>query len=575
MPRVPVMDPGIPAPGITPSARFDAPRAVNTAAEQSMRAGQALDAAAELAGKVERDAKALIDRPIFEDAVTRAMSIQMELESGDAGFIHAKGRDALQRNSGMPLPEEYDEAYASRLQEIRDGLPNEAVKSAFDRQMPAMRRTLMIRANDHMVKQQNEYNISVQQGKADVGGRLVVERFDDPEQWAMGRAGVADAVRALNPGMDKDAVEGEVRKAMTPLHKQVISRMTEAGKVTAARDYFARPEVQAEMTDEAKTLVSGVLTVAESDMEGQQAAREVIAASPGASMKELDAALVTRFGSNLKALDAARQEIKYQRDLEETSRRETEAALMRPVDSLIGDARLGGQAISRDQASSVLSPLRLRSPEAYAKASALIDAHNDEIRSERQAAEDRARSAHERALRDGVKGDEASTSAWYTLKTNPSALRVADLLTLRAKGVLSEKHFNDLVEDKKSLMEKRTSDESILSDKAAVDMVMNGAKIKTGKDGDQARLALFYERFNQRMREAGKPLDQAGKVEIARELLAEVVKERSYWFDTTQRAFEVNVPAENRAKAIKYLRDKGLPVTEKNIIYTYQSGRAK
>lgn len=575
MPRVPVMDPGIPAPGITPSARFDAPRAVNTAAGQSMRAGQALDAAAELAGKVERDAKALIDRPIFEDAVTRAMSIQMELESGDAGFIHAKGRDALQRNSGMPLPEEYDEAYASRLQEIRDGLPNEAVKSAFDRQMPAMRRTLMIRANDHMVKQQDEYNISVQQGKAEVGGRLVVERFDDPEQWAMGRAGVADAVRALNPGMDKDAVEGEVRKAMTPLHKQVISRMTEAGKVTAARDYFARPEVQAEMTDEANTLVSGVLTVAESDMEGQQAAREVIAASPGASMKELDAALVTRFGSNLKALDAARQEIKYQRDLEETSRRETEAALMRPVDSLIGDARLGGQAISRDQASSVLSPLRLRSPEAYAKASALIDAHNDEIRSERQAAEDRARAAHERALRDGAKGDEASTSAWYTLKTNPSALRAADLLTLRTKGVLSEKHFNDLVGDKKSLIEKRATDESILSDKAAVDMVLDGAKIKTGKDGDQARLALFYERFNQRMREAGKPLDQAGKVAIARELLGEVVKERSYWFDTTQRAFEVAVPPADRAQIIVALRRAGKPITETNIVNLYQAGQKK
>ena len=177
-------------------------------------------------------------------------------------------------------------------------------------------------------------------------------------------------------------------------------------------------------------------------------------------------------------------------------------------------------------------------------------------------------------MRDGAKGDEASTSAWYTLKTNPSALRVTDLFTLRTKGILSEKHFNDLVGDKKSLMEKRTSDENILSDKAAVDMVLNAAKIDTGKDGDPAKLALFYERFNQRVREAGKPLDQAGKVAIARELLGEVVKERSYWFDT-QHAFEVAVPPADRAQIIVALRRAGKPITETNIVNLYQAGQKK
>ena len=74
-----------------------------------------------------------------------------------------------------------------------------------------------------------------------------------------------------------------------------------------------------------------------------------------------------RFGNNLAALDVARREIKYQRDLEETSRRETESALLRPVDALLGDARLGGQMIGRNQASAVLTPLKLSSPDAYAR----------------------------------------------------------------------------------------------------------------------------------------------------------------------------------------------------------------
>lgn len=573
--RVPVATESTVAPSITPGVRFNAPQVSNAGMEQVQQAGNAITGAAGAAAKEWADAAATANKSIYEEAVTSGLSIQMELESGDAGFANFKGKDALLRTSGKPLAAEYDDEYAKRLTEIRDALPNQAVKDAFDLQMPAMRRTLMTRANAHMVRQQEAHDISVQQGKAEVGGRLMVNRFDDPEQWAIGRSGVADAVRTLNKGMDKDAVEGEVRKALTPLHKQVISRMTEAGMVGAARDYFAKPEVQAEMTDEAKTLVSGVLTASVNNMEGQQAAREAIATNPGASMKELDAALVARFGSNPAALDVARREIKYQRDLEETSKRETESSLMRPVESLLGDALLGGQSISRNQASAVLSPLKFSNPEAYAKATALIDAHNDEIRNERQAAEDRARAAHERALRDGAKGDEASTSAWYTLKTNPSALRVTDLLTLRTKGILSEKHFNDLVGDKKSLIEKRTSDENILSDKAAVDMVLNAAKIDTGKDGDPAKLALFYERFNQRVRETGKQLDQAGKVAIARELLGEVVRERSYWFDTTQRAFEVSVPSSDRAQIIVALRRAGKPITETNIVNLYQAGQKK
>lgn len=420
MPRVPVMDPGIASSGITPSARFDAPRAVNTAAEQSMRAGQALDAAADLAGKVERDAKALIDRPIFEDAVTRAMSIQMELESGDAGFVHAKGIDALQRNSGMPLPAEYDEAYASRLQEIRDGLPNEAVKSAFDRQMPAMRRTLMIRANDHMVKQQDAYNISVQQGKAEVGGRLVVERFDDPEQWAMGRAGVADAVRALNPGMDKDAVEGEVRKAMTPLHKQVISRMTEAGKVTAARDYFARPEVQAEMTDEAKTLVSGVLTVAGVEAEGLSAAESAYAKFGPDKPKEADDWLISTLKASPKALNEARRQLASKVSAYEDGQK---VLISRALNHALTSGNYSFSSIPAEVkgALSESGELSLRQS---------LDSARERVDSRRSAALSRQDAEENRADRDKARSAARDARKLYIdLSENPEALKAENIET--------------------------------------------------------------------------------------------------------------------------------------------------
>lgn len=569
--RVPVANNFSESPSIAPGIRLNAPQVSNAAAEQIQQVGNVVQQGAQGLARIQTDILQDANRLRLDEAMTQAQQARL-IRMQEVKAL--KGKDALYRGD-KPLDEEYDNLLNQDLEAIGKTLGNDAQKQAWALESGAMRRQFRGEVAGHMAAEYKTYDDQVQQGKISTGLQLMQQSYDNPNDWNTARGVISDAVARINAGSPPEYLKSKTTEALTPGHVSVVQSMLQGGQVQAARDYFARPDVQGELTPEARARLSGVLTTSVNDMEGQQAARDVMSTNPGASMKELDAALVARFGSNLAALDVARREIKYQRDLEETSRRETESALLRPVDALLGDARLGGQMIGRNQASAVLTPLKLSSPDAYARATALIDAHNDEIRSERQAAEDRARSAHERALRDGAKGDEASTSAWYTLKTNPSALRVTDLLTLRTKGILSEKHFNDLVGDKKSLMEKRTSDENILSDKAAVDMVLNAAKIDTGKDGDPAKLALFYERFNQRVREAGKQLDQAGKVAIARELLGEVVKERSYWFDTTQRAFEVAVPPADRAQIIAALRRSGKPITETNIVNLYQAGQKK
>lgn len=569
--RVPVATNLGETPSITPGVRFNAPQVSNAGMEQVQQAGNAVTGAAVAAARVQMDILQDANRLRLDDAMTQAQQVRLQRLQEVKSL---KGKNALYRGE-KALDAEYDDILNQDLEAIGKTLGNDAQRQAWTLESGAMRRQFRGEVSGHMASEYKTYDAEVQQGKISTGLQMMQQSYDNPNDWNMARGVISDAVARLNAGSPPDYLKAETVKALTPGHVSVVQSMLQGNQVQAARDYFARPDVQGELTPEAKARLSGVLTTSVNEMEGQQAARETIATNPGASMKELDSALVTRFGSNPAALEVARREVRYQRDLAETSKRETESALMRPVDALLGDARLGGQTISRSQASTALAPLKLSNPDAYARATAQIDAHNDEIRSERQAAEDRTRAAHERALRDGAKGDEASTSAWYTLKTNPSALRVTDLMTLRSKGILSEKHFNDLVGDKKSLIEKRTSDESILSDKAAVDMVLNGAKIETGKDGDPAKLALFYERFNQRMRETGKQLDQAGKVAIARELLGEIVKERSYWFDTTQRAFEVTVPSSDRAQIIVALRRAGKPITETNIVNLYQAGQKK
>lgn len=424
--RIPVAtEPGV-LPGITPSARFDAPKVSNAGIEQVQELGGAVQKGAQAFATVQTDilkeAKARIDRPIFDDAVTKGLRLQMELESGDAGFVHAKGVDALVRKSGKPLGAEYDEVYAERLQEIRDSLPNDDVKNAFDQQIPAMRRSLLQRVDAHMVKQQDAYDVSVQQGKAEVGGKLMVDHFDDPERWAMGRAGVADAVRQLNKGMDQDAVSGEVRKAMTPLHQQIIQRMVDTGNVMGARDYFARPDVMADLTEEAKTRVSGALTVAATEIEGQQAARDVVTGMGDAwSLKQADEALVAKLGSNPKALQEARQELSHMNDLRRDAKAVEKDALLEPLQKLKGDADSAGRIITDAERRAVLSPLRLSRPDLYAQGAESIAAHNEQIRSRNEAAI---------KLADGLSSGERGANAInlkFDMLSNPDNYRNADM----------------------------------------------------------------------------------------------------------------------------------------------------
>lgn len=569
--RIPVATEPTVSPSITPGVRLNAPQVSNAGVEQAQKAGNAVQQGAQAFATVQADILKDANRLRLDDAMTQAQQARLSrMEQVKA----LKGRDAIERGD-KPLDAEFDGLLNQDLEAIGKTLGNDAQKQAWALESGALRRQFRGEVAGHMAAEYKNYDSEVQQGKIAAGLQMMQRSYENPGDWSMARSVITDAVARINAGSPQEYLKAETVKALTPGHVSVVQSMLQGGQVIAARDYFARPDVQDELTPEARARLSGVLTASVNDAEGQQAAREVIASNPGASTKEIDAALVSRFGSNTGALDVARREVKYQRDLEEDTKRESENILMRPVDAMLGDARLNGQAITKAQAASALMPLKLAHPEAYAKASAQIDQHNDEIRSERQAAEERARAAHERALRDGAKGDEASTSAWYTLKTNPSALRVTDLLTLRTRGILSEKHFNDLVTDKKSLIEKRTSDENILSDKAAVDMVLQAAKVETGKDRDPAKLALFYERFNQRTKESGKVLNQAEKVAIARDLLGEVVKERSFWFDTTQKAFEVPVPPADRAQIIAALKRRGMAVTETNIVNLYQAGQTK
>jgi len=416
MPRIPTLEAPSVAPSITPGARFDAPQMGSPAAEQAQRSGQAISAA----GDALQNLQIEFTKPIVREAMNSAVNIGMEFETGDGGFIHLKGKDAVGRE--VPLDVEYANAYRDRLNEIKDKLPNQMAKDAFSADAATLVQRFGQRVTSHMVREQGAYQQSQLEGQAATGSRLMAERFDSPEEWANGRNAVLEAVSEANKGMAPEYVTEKARAMLSPTHAVIVSQMLGAGQAQAAQDYFAK--VSDDLTSEAKVKLSAAIATSATEIEGQQAAREVIAgAGADWTLRDIDQKLVERFGSNPKALNEARQEAKYQRDLMDSAKRETEAQLLGPIQSAVADARLNGRNVDKNALAKQLGLMRVTRPDLYEKASSIIDAHNDELRNERQAADERMRGLSNRSA------EENAVAIKWDMVLNPDKYRNADMRT--------------------------------------------------------------------------------------------------------------------------------------------------
>lgn len=569
--RIPVSNNFGVAPTISPGADFKAPQASTVAADQLQQAGKAVQQGADAYARIQNDMLQDANRLRLDAAGTEAQRVMLARMNEVKAL---KGESAIYRGN-KPLDDEYDEALTKDFEAIGAKLGNDAQRQAWALESGAMRRQFRSQVSSHLAAEYQNYDKQVQVGIIETSYQLMSQNIDKPDEITRGRDAIVGAVARLNKGAPPKFVTAETIKALTPAHASIVQSLLAGGAAQQARDYFARPDVQAEMLPAVRARLSESLAVASADIMAEQAVQEVIGGmGDGWTRAEADRQLSSRFASDPATLKTARNLLNYQDGLRDDARKEYTRRLTEPVERLLGDADRSGGLISTGAPE--LVALRGRDAEAYRTYSDRVAAHNEQVRSSRRAAEDRARAAHERAMRDGAKGDAASTAVWYGLKTDPSALKAANLIELRRKGLLGEKHFNDLVGDQQGMIKGDLNDRNILDDKAAVDMVLKGAKIETtSKEADPQKLGAFYERFNQRVREAGRKLTQPEKIDVARELLAEVVVEKGLFFDNKKPAFEVVVPPGDRAQIIASLRRAGKPVTEANIANLYLTGKQK
>lgn len=574
MPRVPTYDNFTVMPGGLPGARIDTPQISDASGRQIEQFGQALMQAGRAAGTIAIDIQRDVNRSRVEETTMEAEKARNKVVTD---FVQLQGKDALSSDIYTKYTADYDKT----LSDLRGTLSNDAQRRAFDQYTLRYRADMSTKLNAHIFDQQKKYDTQVQEGRRVIAGETMALNWNNPQAIAEGRQSIIDSVKTQLKGAPDDYVVAGTIEALSNAHNGVVATAIDQNNYAYAKKYLE--QFGAEIDQATRGRLEKAIQIGDTQVAGQAAARDVIANTGSDwTLKAVDDALVSKYSNDPKTLEVARSEARYLDQLRKDAKAQSETRLLMPVQDAIGTAVTQGQLINRSDAQALLAPLRASAPDLYLQAATKIDQHNDQIRAERNAAEKLAKQRHEDAVKIGLKGDEVSTASWYTLKTDPAKLRTVDLFDLRKQGLIGQKHFDDLVGDQQKLREGKIEENTLLSDKAAVDIVLKEAKITTdGKNvtgSDATNLALFYQAYNDRINNAGgsAKLTQNEKMNIARGLLKEVKVERKFWFDTTERVFKLSVedvPVKDRQQIESALRSQNIPVTNSNILRMYQMGQ--
>lgn len=327
MPRVPTYDnfqvdpTNLPNAQVRPvGARFDAPFTEGMATapgRQLQQFGQAMTQAGAGINKVVLDEFEQANQTRVNDAVSQAAKVRLELTFNPTeGFTNLKGENALKRPGDKSLDQEYGEKFQARVDAIAKGLGNDQQRLRFKQQVDQIGLQFQASLNQHIAKEFNTYQDSVDDGTIRTGQEQMALAWGDPAAIRQATDAVRAAVvnKATRYGLSGKAAEAALTEALSPGHAAVISAAVDAGNVDYARQYLK--DNTAELSPQARLQMTKAVDTGAFEQRTQDAAGELwtkfngdIKAALGAAREKFSGkdedAIVTR----LKTLDAEKQAV--------------------------------------------------------------------------------------------------------------------------------------------------------------------------------------------------------------------------------------------------------------------------
>lgn len=286
MPRVPTYDnfqvdpTNLPNVQVRPvGARFDAPftEAQATApGRQLQQFGQGLAQAGAGINKIVLDEFEQANQVRVNDAVTQAAKARLELTFNPAeGFVNLKGENALKRPGDKPLDVEYTEKLQTRIDALAQGLGNDQQRIRFKQQADQLVGQFQGSLNQHIAKEFNVYQDSVDEGTIRTGQEQMALAWGDPNAIRQAQDAVRAAVfnKSSRYGISGKAAEAAMTEALSPGHTAVVAAAVDAGNMGYARQYLK--DNTAELSPQARLQLTKAVEVGDFEKRTQTAAGDL------------------------------------------------------------------------------------------------------------------------------------------------------------------------------------------------------------------------------------------------------------------------------------------------------------
>ena len=228
---------------------------------QAASFGQAVQRAGAAAMDMELEALKQANQLRVDDALNKALEAEMRLAyDKDAGYTNQRGISALERASGKPLADEYDEEFGKAVESIGAGLGNDYQRQAFGQAITKRRAAFRAGAMKHEADEFRTYTLSVREGTVATRMQQIGLNYNNPELIDEAitsiRAATYDAAKLQ--GKSAEWADAQARKMASNAHKTAIAAALEKNDVAYADRYLKRYGKDMEADDLLQT--TGLIT---------------------------------------------------------------------------------------------------------------------------------------------------------------------------------------------------------------------------------------------------------------------------------------------------------------------------
>jgi hypothetical protein len=207
------------------------------------RAGQTLEAGGEQLSKifVDQQNSANDTRVIDAENQAREVAIHLTVDPNE-GYTSVKGGEVVNRDSGVPLADEWHAKYQQKLADISAGLSNDAQRQAFQRSAAQLSGEFYSSASNYEHQQYTGWQQSVVKGSAELAAQEIGLHYTDPDfiDKRLSSLDVSVDKLGLLQGLAGNEIDALKNTARSEALTSAISTALDAGDTTTARELFTK-----------------------------------------------------------------------------------------------------------------------------------------------------------------------------------------------------------------------------------------------------------------------------------------------------------------------------------------------